>query len=360
MSSPPHGSTCDVTGSNPNQFYIFIINYIFINSKYEGLTIGKQMNLIVQGQQVDRSMASSILLLARPHFLIPGFLLYCLGFMFAVYNDGVLSLDQFLLGYSIMLPAHLAVSFSNDYFDVEADAISKRNPISGGSGILVQRPELRPLALRISLGLMLLSAIMATIFFLVYHPAWYFLPFAWGGNLVGWYYTAPPLRFVYRGLGEVSTAIAAAIIMPGLGYMCSFGALDLNFLALAVVLLGYGFFFIITVEMPDIESDRLAGKNNLLVRIGLRYGMSLAMAVTLLGSFLFFIAAMADLFGAARELWVLFFASLLPSTLVIYGLWRYGRPGFDVNLHSKLYFSSLMFFIILVDMLLLYLIGPLF
>ena len=131
------------------------------------------MNHIIQGPHVDRSMASSIILLARPHFLIPGFLLYALGFMFAVYNDGVLSLDRFLLGYSIMMPAHLAVSFSNDYFDVEADAISKRNPISGGSGILVQRPELRPLALRIALGLMLLSAIMATIFFLVYHPAWH-------------------------------------------------------------------------------------------------------------------------------------------------------------------------------------------
>ncbi len=318
------------------------------------------MNPIVQGQQVDRSMASSIILLARPHFLIPGFLLYALGFMFAVYNDGVLSLDQFLLGYSIMLPAHLAVSFSNDYFDVEADAISKRNPISGGSGILVQRPELRPLALKIALGLMLLSAIMATIFFLIYHPAWYFLLFAWGGNLIGWFYTAPPLRFVYRGWGEVTTAIAAAMIMPGLGYMCSLGALDIKFFALAGVLFGYGLFFIITVEMPDIESDRVAGKNNLLVRIGLRSGMVLAMAVTLLGSLIFLIGAMADLLGAARELWVLFFASLLPSTLAIYGLSRYGRPGFDVELHSKLNFSSIMFFIIFVDLLLLYLIGPLF
>ena len=318
------------------------------------------MNLIVQGQQVDRSTISSIILLARPHFLIPGFLLYSLGFMFAVYNDGVLSLDRFLLGYSIMLPAHLAVSFSNDYFDVEADAISKRNPISGGSGILVQRPELRPLALRIALGLRLISAIIATVFFLVYSPAWYFLPFAWGGNLVGWFYTAPPLRFVYRGLGEASTAIASAMIMPGLGYMCSLGALDIDFLALSAVLLFYGFFFIITVEMPDVESDKVAGKNNLLVRIGIRSGLVLAMALTLSGSFLFFIGALADLLGASRELWVLFFASLLPSTLAIYGLWRYGRPGFDVVLHSKLNFLSIMFFVIFVDLLLLYLIRPLF
>jgi 1,4-dihydroxy-2-naphthoate octaprenyltransferase len=150
------------------------------------------------------------------------------------------------------------------------------------------------------------------------------------------------------------------MIMPGLGYMCSMGALDIKFLALAGVLFGYGFFFIITVEMPDVESDRMAGKNNLLVRIGLRSGMVLAVAVTLLGSVIFLFAAMADLLGAARELWVLFFASLLPSTLAIYGLTRYGRPGFDVVLHSKLNFSSLMFFIILVDMLLLYLIGPSF
>jgi 1,4-dihydroxy-2-naphthoate octaprenyltransferase len=280
--------------------------------------------------------------------------------MFAVYNDGIRSLDVFLLGYSVMLPAHLAVSFSNDYFDVEADAISKRNPISGGSGILVIRPELRPLALRIALGLMLISAIMATVFYLVYDPAWYFLPFAWGGNLVGWFYTAPPLRFVYRGLGEASTAIASAIIMPGLGYMCSMGALDINFFALSAVLLFYGFFFIITVEMPDVESDRAAGKNNLLVRIGIRSGMFLAFAVTATGSFLFLIGASTDLFGAAGELWALFFASLLPLALAIFGLSRFGRPGFDIVLHSKLNFLSIMFFVIFVNLLLLYLIQPLF
>ncbi|MCU0613068.1 MAG: prenyltransferase [Candidatus Eisenbacteria bacterium] len=183
------------------------------------------MNLNVQGQRTDRSTASSIIALARPHFLIPGFLLYSLGFMFAVYNDGIRALDVFLLGYSVMLPAHLAVSFSNDYFDVEADAISKRNPISGGSGILVKRPELRPLALRIALGLMLISAIMATVFYLVYDPAWYFLPFAWGGNLVGWFYTAPPLHLKYRGLGDLAILLAFGLGVAAGSWLVQAGGL---------------------------------------------------------------------------------------------------------------------------------------
>jgi 1,4-dihydroxy-2-naphthoate octaprenyltransferase len=288
-----------------------------------------------------------MLRLTRMHFLVPGFLLYTLGFLLADLNGGYLGLDRFLLGYAIFYPAHLAVSFSNDYFDVEADRLSKRTPLSGGSGVLIEHPEFQPLAIRTAVALMLISAIMAVVFFILFRPVWYFLPFAWGGILLGWFYTAPPLRLAYRGLGEVTTAIAAGLIMPGMGYLCSLGHLDLWFLGFASLLICYGFFFIFTVEMPDVEADRLGGKNNLLVRKGLETGARWSLIFTILGTLGFLFAAISNYFDAEIELWTLFLISLVPLLVAALGFDAVRRGKLKVERQSKMNFASMMTFMFL-------------
>jgi 1,4-dihydroxy-2-naphthoate polyprenyltransferase len=288
-----------------------------------------------------------MLRLTRMHFLVPGFLLYTLGFLLADLNGGDQGLDRFLLGYAIFFPAHLAVSFSNDYFDVEADRLSKRTPLSGGSGVLIEHPEFQPLAIRTAVALMLISAIMTVVFFILFRPAWYFLPFAWGGILLGWFYTAPPLRLAYRGLGEVTTAIAAGLIMPGMGYLCSLGHLDLWFLGFASLLICYGFFFIFTVEMPDVEADRLGGKNNLLVRKGLETGARWSLIFTILGTLGFLFAAISNYFDAEIELWTLFLISLFPLLVAALGFDAVRRGKLKVERQSKMNFASMMTFMFL-------------
>jgi 1,4-dihydroxy-2-naphthoate octaprenyltransferase len=304
-----------------------------------------------QGSQTQ-SKAILVLRLTRMHFLIPGFLLYTLGFLLADLRGGDLGLDRFLLGYAIFYPAHLAVSFSNDYFDVEADRRSKRTPLSGGSGVLVEHPELQPLALRIAVALMLISAIMALVFFLLFRPVWYFLPLAWGGSLLGWFYTAPPLRLAYRGLGEVTTAIAAGFVMPGMGYLCSLGHLDLWFFGFASLLICYGFFFILTVEMPDVEADRQGGKDNLLVRKGLEAGALLSLIFTLLGTLGFLVAAITNYFDAEVELWTLFLFSLFPLSVAALGLDAVRKGRLEVERQAKMNFASMMTFIFLANLML--------
>jgi 1,4-dihydroxy-2-naphthoate octaprenyltransferase len=300
-----------------------------------------------QGNSDTRSKAILMLRLTRMHFLLPGFLLYILGFLLANLNGGEMALDRFLLGFAIFYPAQLAVSFSNDYFDVQADKRSNRTPLSGGSGVLVENPEFQPLAIRIAVALMLISAVMAVVFFLLFRPAWYFLPLAWGGNLLGWFYTAPPLRLAYRGLGEVTTAIAAGFIMPGLGYLCSLGHLDLWFLGFASLLMCYGFFFILTVEMPDIDADRLGGKNNLLVRKGLEAGARWSLIFTILGSLGFLFAAVSNYFDAEVELWALFLLSLFPLLVAALGFDAVRRGKLRVERQAKMNFASMMTFMFL-------------
>src|SRR5690606_16511018 len=79
-----------------------------------------------------------IIKLGRPQFVVGGFLLFCVGALLAVLFNAEFILSKFIFGYTILFTAHLALHYSNDYFDVNTDQYTSPTPISGGSGILIQ------------------------------------------------------------------------------------------------------------------------------------------------------------------------------------------------------------------------------
>jgi 1,4-dihydroxy-2-naphthoate octaprenyltransferase len=219
--------------------------------------------------------------IARPQFLIPGALLYTFGALLAVLSGAAFAWPQLLLGYAIVLPAQLSVSYSNDYYDAALDAQGTPTPFTGGSGVLVAHPELRQAARRIAVGLIFCSVTVAALFAVRYTMPVGFLGFVVACNLLGWFYTAPPLRLAYRGLGEPANA-AMAGLLPLAGYL-ALGGQDARGLALLVVPLTlYGLAFIIGVSIPDMEVDRLGGKRTWVARRGRRWGFA-AVGAALLG-----------------------------------------------------------------------------
>jgi len=179
---------------------------------------------------------------------------------------------RIFFGYLVILPAHLSVSYSNDYFDVEVDRHGKPTPFSGGSGVLVEHPELRAAAKWIAVGLIAGSLALAVVFRAVYDFPYWYLGLVLLGNLLGWFYTAPPLRLAYRGLGELSTMVTAGFLMPGMGYLLARGGLDRGALVFLAPLILYGLAFILTVQIPDMEVDRLGGKGTWVARRGRGFG----------------------------------------------------------------------------------------
>ncbi len=101
---------------------------------------------------------------------------------------------------------------------------------------------------------------------------------------MGWFYTAPPLKLAYRGLGELSTILAVGFLMPGMGYFVASGTISPLFQAFILPLSCYGLFFITTVELPDVESDTIGQKKNLLVKWGRTAGKAISVAATLTGT----------------------------------------------------------------------------
>lgn len=253
-----------------------------------------------------------VLQLSRAHFVAGGALLFLAGGLWAALVGAPFSLGRFLLGFLVLFPAHLAVSYSNDYFDAETDGFGRPNFISGGSGVLVAHPELRGLARGIALGLMALSLGMGILFILTYAYSPWFLAYVVGGNLLGWCYSAPPVRLSCRGLGEVATTFTLGWLVPGMGYVVVAGRFTYEFLLLGLFLTLYGLAFILTVEIPDMEADWLSRKRTLVVRRGRVFAFRLIEGVYLLATVLFFALA-AIMEGHWRfDLAVLGLFSLLP------------------------------------------------
>jgi len=267
---------------------------------------------------MDTSALRQFIRLGRYRFLLAGFLPFLAGALFALLRGAEMSPAQFLLGYSAMACAHLSTNYSNDVFDAEADRFGEVSPISGGSGVLVQNPSLRPYAKGFALGLMGLSILIGWIFLTIYSFPYQFIAFGIAGNLLGWYYTAPPIRLAYRGLGEVTNMITFGLLMPGSGYFVAMGTLDLPFFVFSVPFFLYGLVFITSVEMPDREGDIAGGKPTLIVRRGRLFGFSLIALAASFATVVSFLFAIMGVF-APLNTWPVALASCISLGIALWG-----------------------------------------
>jgi 1,4-dihydroxy-2-naphthoate octaprenyltransferase len=250
--------------------------------------------------------------LARLHFLVLGFLLYLLGYLIAIQAGTQHNLTKFLFGYIVFGTAHLSVSFSNNYFDQQADKNSYQTPFSGGSKVLDKHPEMQKPTLDIAIALLLISLIANIIFTITYNYTLLFTIFVVTGGLLGYFYTANPIQFAYRGLGEIATMLGVGLFMTGMGYFVAQGELNNNFFIFWIPLTVYGLFFIITVELPDKKSDGLANKKTLVVKYGEKTAKQIAFLATLTVTIYFIIMASLKIAYSTVD-WVPFITfSILP------------------------------------------------
>lgn len=262
-----------------------------------------------------------IIKMGRPHVLVGNFLLFTMGALLAVLLNAQFNLIQFILGYSILLTAHLSVHYSNDYFDFETDQYNIPNTISKGRGILVENPHLKKFSLRFSIILMLLSLTLATFFMFIFnYPLTFFLFFLFG-NLLAWFYTAPPIKLVYRRMGEIANIIAVVIFL-GAGYFTLMGTLDLPFFIFSIPLIFLQIIFINCFEIPDMEADKLGGKITWIVTWGREFGFKLIAISAFLVTISFFIISFTKLFPSNINFKILTLISLIGLSIAIFGLYK--------------------------------------
>lgn len=263
---------------------------------------------------------AKIIRLGRLPFLFFGFLYFCFGVLLGVVSGADFVLGRFLIGAMILFFAQLSVSYSNAFFDQETDRHSKRSSFSGGSGILLQYPELARLAKRLAILFIGLSVALALLFQVLFVPPLIFLLFVFLGNLFGWYYSSPPLKFAYRGYGEAVVLLLSGFLLPGFGYFIIKNSLDIMFFIFLLPSLMYMLDFILTVEIPDKEGDTLGSKNNVIVRKGRKYGFILIAISCSLATLTFLVVTLCRLLPSPMDSRSILLFSFIPLSSALWSL----------------------------------------
>lgn len=198
----------------------------------------------------------------------------------------------FALNLAGVVALHFGANAANDYFDFLSGADPARpvKPFSGGSQLL-QRGILQPRHYYdLIYGHLGLAVLLALFFGLTRSPLALVLGVA--AALVAYYYTAPPVKLSYRGLGEAAVGLTFGPLSILGSFLVQGGVLGI-LPALASLPLG---FFIANVlyvnQYSDYLEDREAGKRNLVVILGRERALP--------GVYLLFAAAYLSLLIAVR------------------------------------------------------------
>jgi len=225
-------------------------------------------------------LAAAFLRLSRPKFLIGGFAGFALGAAVAAYEGAPITPARYAAGQAMVTAFHLMTHFANDYFDEHSDRHGVPAEFSGGSGVLVRGELPARAALVAALVCSALGLLIVAGFAAAGQPAAAGIGAAIG--ILAWSYSAPPLRLVGRGWGEVNTTVVVAILVPLAGYAALTGTVDGLALTATLAPACAMFAMMIAVEWPDRLADAAGGKRNLLVRFGPSVAARLAAAGALL------------------------------------------------------------------------------
>jgi len=212
--------------------------------------------------------------LARPAFLAGGFTGFALGAAVARFDGYSLDWHAYLLAQVMVTSFHLMVHFANDYYDQDTDAITVRTAWSGGSGVIPNGELPAAVALIAALACATCGAIVVIAEALDGNVLLAGLGVAIG--FLGWSYSAPPMRLLARGLGELDTIAVVAVLVPLVGYATFAGALGPHAFAATLPGACAMFAMMLTVEIPDVAADAATGKRNLVVRWGARRAVVMA------------------------------------------------------------------------------------
>lgn len=239
----------------------------------------------------------AFLRLSRPKFLLGGIIGFALGAAIARFEGVQIGWQAYVQGQLMVSAFHAMVHYANDYYDLAGDAFSRRTPWSGGSGVLVDGLLSPRLALAAATVCAAAGGGVAIAFAL--QGKWLVAGLGLVIGLCAWFYSAPPLRLLARGWGEIDTALVIAILMPLAGYATFTGTLGVRALVSALPSAAAMLVLMFCVEYPDVESDARCGKRNLVVRVG-RSRARLLVYGAVLAAYL--AAALAIVLGAASTL----------------------------------------------------------
>jgi len=211
------------------------------------------------------------LALSRPPFHSVGVLPFILGTVLAWKQEDIFRWDIFAWGTWGVVLVMLTTYYAGEYWDYAEDSISAcqgSSRFAGGSQVLQRGLLPRHAAFWASLTSMLLAVGVGSILQFSYRTGLWTLPLGVLGILGGFFYSARPVRWVSRGIGELWIAFCYGWLPVAVGYYLQVGEIAsmIHWMAIPI---GLTIFNVILLnEFHDYSADSKAGKNNITVRLG--------------------------------------------------------------------------------------------
>jgi 1,4-dihydroxy-2-naphthoate polyprenyltransferase len=206
-------------------------------------------------------------------FLYAGLLPYLLGAAWAYAIAGSFDVAIFWSGLGGVVLAVIGVEAFNEYFDARMGTDRVFNP-----------KDLPPISDAVFwLGVAAFAGALAVGIYLTIRGGWPIFLFALLGGMAAIFYEAPPVRWSYRGLGELVIALSYGPWMVlGSLYL---HARTVSWAAFCASLVpGFLIMSLAVVNaIPDFHQDRLVGKRNLVVRVGRERAVWLYLALAAAG-----------------------------------------------------------------------------
>ena len=259
------------------------------------------------------SPLTGFLRLARFKFLLYNVLPVGLGAAVAVHAGHPLDLRWYAFAQLFAWVVHVMTHYCNEYFDLEADRANVYfTAWTGGSRALVDglvKPETSLAAAFVlwTAGLGLVAAM----------PAWPARALGAVTLALAWFYTAPPLRFNYRALGEVTVAVILNGLWPAVAVVLQTGTVPRLLLAVLAPTALLQAARMMVMNLGDRVSDASVGKRTIPVRIGHDRSVAVFTGAQ--------VAAYALLTGGAAIGWIPWLAWLPMAATVPMSVWLVAR-----------------------------------
>ncbi len=200
----------------------------------------------------------SLIRLVRYRFLLfAGILPYFLGQAIAFNIQGALNWSHFWWGFVGIFLVLVAVELFNEYFDAEY----------GGDRIFsLEKPDIPNYFFASGIAALGLALIVGV--YLTLQTGWPVLLFSLLGFLGAYFYVGPPIRWAYRGFGEMVIGLCYGPFMVLGSYYIQTQKVDFVPFFVSIISGLSVFCLAVLNEIPDYYQDVMVGKLNLVVRFG--------------------------------------------------------------------------------------------
>jgi len=198
------------------------------------------------------------------------------------------NLNIFWLGYLWLFLLEVATVLSNEYHDYKTDNENKYfGPFTGGSRVIVDKELTFNEIKKGAIFALALSFIVAA-FLLWIIPGSFATAFLMIVLfIIALGYTIPPLKFSYRGLGELDVGFTHSFGVILCGFIFQGGSLTESFPWLLSIPLFIALIpAIILAGIPDYEADKAANKKTIAVNFGKKRAARLSIVLTIASTIL--------------------------------------------------------------------------